>query len=310
MTITPLTEVPCTLLELSAAGAVDGDVYLGLLRVILAIINVPNGTRISLGVVVTCGEPVEFRTHGGGNVHWSRTAVVRSLSVCTITLLLAIIAADQHVPFVCVNPIGSHLLVRGGNITFGNYGCRAGRVGRRRIVLGPAVRTALLQKLADNGEGDGIIRMLDTDENVQLREHLTKRRHAKATYEEEYDEEVEVGVMLEVVENDDAGGAAAQLKVTKIKFQCPRLKFGPVPVLALPPPALDGRLRARVAPLLQSKTTCKVCVRACADECFIAACFVYYNPESGSSPIRSRTTASSMPTSTAFFTELPGTTTR
>jgi hypothetical protein len=37
-TITQLTEVPCTLLELSAAGAVDGDVYLGLLQVILAII--------------------------------------------------------------------------------------------------------------------------------------------------------------------------------------------------------------------------------------------------------------------------------
>ncbi len=52
---------------------------------------------------------------------------MRSLSVCTITLLLAIIAADQHVPFVCVNPIGSQLLGRGksarmadNDATFGN----------------------------------------------------------------------------------------------------------------------------------------------------------------------------------------------
>ena len=132
------------------------------------------------------------------------------LCVCTITLLLAIIAADQHVLFVCVNPIGSHLLGRGGNITFGVYGSCAGRVGRRRIALGPAVRAALLQKLADTGEGDDIIRMLDADENVQLREHLAKRRHAKPTYEEEYDEEVEVGVRVNVAENDYAEGANSQ----------------------------------------------------------------------------------------------------
>jgi len=95
-TLTPLTEVPCTLLELSAAGAVDGDVYLGLLQVVLAII-VPNGTRIRLGVVVTRGEPVVFHTRGGGSVHSSRTAVVLQMCVCTITLLLAIISAVQHV---------------------------------------------------------------------------------------------------------------------------------------------------------------------------------------------------------------------
>jgi hypothetical protein len=60
--------LPCTLRELSAAGAVDGDVYVGLLQMVLAII-VLNGTRIRLGVVVARGEPVVFHTHGGGNVH-------------------------------------------------------------------------------------------------------------------------------------------------------------------------------------------------------------------------------------------------
>ena len=48
-----------------AAGAVDGDIYLGLLEVVLAII-VPNCTRIRMGVVVTRGEPVVFQTRGGG----------------------------------------------------------------------------------------------------------------------------------------------------------------------------------------------------------------------------------------------------
>ena len=46
--------------------------------------------------------------------------------------------------------------------------------------------------------------------NVQLREHLAKRRHAKPTYEEEYDEEVEVGVRVNVAENDYAEGANSQ----------------------------------------------------------------------------------------------------
>ncbi len=86
-TLTSLEKVPRTLHELSAAGAVDGDVYLGLLEVVLAII-VPNGTRVRLGVVVTRGEPAVFHTRGGGSVHWSRTAVVSELCVCTITLLL------------------------------------------------------------------------------------------------------------------------------------------------------------------------------------------------------------------------------
>ena len=73
---------------------------------------------------------------------------------------------------MCVNPIGSHLLSRGGNCTFGNYGCRAGRIGRRLcILLGPAIRAALLQKLDGNGEGDQealreLIRTLDSDANV------------------------------------------------------------------------------------------------------------------------------------------------
>ena len=42
-------------------------------------------------------------------------------TVCTIKLLLTIIAAAQDVPFACIHPIGSHLLGRGGNITIGNY---------------------------------------------------------------------------------------------------------------------------------------------------------------------------------------------
>ncbi len=143
---------------------------------VLAIIvpNGVNGTRIRLGVVVIRGEPAVFHTCGGGNVHWSRTRV-RQLDVCvgTITLLLAIFAAVQGVPFVCVHPIGSYLLGRGGNITIGNYGCRAGRIGRRRIVLGPAIRAALLQKLDGNGDQEAsreLIRTLDSQDNVRLRE--------------------------------------------------------------------------------------------------------------------------------------------
>ena len=58
---TPLTEVPCTLLELSAAGAVDGDVYLGLLQVTLAII-VPNGTRIRLAAIIRVSVRCRVRT--------------------------------------------------------------------------------------------------------------------------------------------------------------------------------------------------------------------------------------------------------
>ena len=92
-TLTALTEVPCTRQALAAAksaGAVDGDVFLGLLQVVLAIL-VPNGSRIILGIVVCDGEPEEFHTHFGGNVFWSR-ALVLQMPVCTITLLLALIA--------------------------------------------------------------------------------------------------------------------------------------------------------------------------------------------------------------------------
>ena len=170
-TLTALTEVPCTRQALADADAVDGDVFLGLLQVVLAIL-VPNGTRIRLGIVVSGVEPVEFHTHFGGNVFWSR-ALVLQMPVCTITLLLALIAVVQGVPFVCVNPIGSYLLGRGGNITIGNYGCRAGRIGRRRIVLGPAIRAALLQKLDGNGDQEAsreLIRTLDSQDNVRLRE--------------------------------------------------------------------------------------------------------------------------------------------
>ena len=72
--VTQLSKVPCTLIELIDACAVEGDVYVGLLEVVLAII-VPNGTRIRLGVVITSGDIVNFYTHGSFNVHWSRAAI-------------------------------------------------------------------------------------------------------------------------------------------------------------------------------------------------------------------------------------------
>jgi hypothetical protein len=132
------------------------------------------------------------------------------LSVCTITLLLAIIAADQHVPFVCVNPIGSYLLGRGGNITFGNYGCRAGRVATRRILLGPAIRAALVQKLDGDQEAlRELIRTLDSENNVRLRQYFARRRYPKPTYEEEFDAEQEVDVNVEMIEDDDASDTSS-----------------------------------------------------------------------------------------------------
>lgn len=104
---------------LAAAGAATGDVFLGLLQAILAVI-VPNGTGKFTGIehgvqVDQDGEPVVFYTHGTSNVFWSR-AVVAGQPVCTITLLLAIFASVQDVPFVCVHPIGSYILGRGGSM--------------------------------------------------------------------------------------------------------------------------------------------------------------------------------------------------
>ena len=108
-----------TLPDLTAARAAPGDIFLGLLETILAVI-VPNGTGIVLGVQVTAaGNPVVFNTHGCSDVFWSR-AVVADQSICTNSLLLVFFAAGQLVQFVCVHPIGSYLLGCGGNVTIGN----------------------------------------------------------------------------------------------------------------------------------------------------------------------------------------------
>jgi hypothetical protein len=135
-------EMPRTLRALAAASAAAGDVFLGLLQTVLAIM-VPNGSGIQLGVQVDAdGDPVVFNTHGAGhNVFWSY-ATVSGRSVCTVTLMIAIFASVQNVPFVCVHPIGSYILGRGGNITIGNYACRAGRIGRRRMELNAHIRDA------------------------------------------------------------------------------------------------------------------------------------------------------------------------
>jgi hypothetical protein len=88
-----------------------------------------------------------FNTHGARhNVFWSY-ATVSGRSVCTVTLMIAIFASVQNVPFVCVHPIGSYILGRGGNITIGNYACRAGQIGRRRMELNAQIRDALISKL-------------------------------------------------------------------------------------------------------------------------------------------------------------------
>ena len=139
---TTLLEVPRTLRALAAASAAAGDVFLGLLQTVLARM-VPNGSVIQLGVQVDeDGEPVVFNTHGAGhNVFWSY-ATVSGRSICTVTLMIAIFASVQNVPFVCVHPIGSYILGRGGNITIGNYACRAGRIGRRRMELNAQIRDA------------------------------------------------------------------------------------------------------------------------------------------------------------------------
>ncbi len=219
--VTQLSKVPCTLIELSDACAVEGDVFVGLLEVVLALI-VPNGTRIRLGVVITSGDLSNFYTHGSGNVFWSRAAIrieIR-IDVCTITLLLAIMAARQHVIFVCVNPIGSHLLGAGGNTTFGNHGCCAGRVGSRRINLNVAIRAALVKQLAVNGKSEQeaslqLSSMLDSVDNLSMRVHLAKRRHAKTKCEEEFDEEEEVGVEVEVdVGYEESYGASDDIDTT------------------------------------------------------------------------------------------------
>ena len=160
--------------ELAAADAARGDVFLGLLQTILAII-VPNGRGIELGVHVDHdGEPVVFNTHGHSNVFWS-CAMVAGQNVCTITLLIAIFASVQNVPFVCVHPIGSFILGRGGNITIGNYACRAGRIGRRRIELNAEIRAVLISKLGTT-VATGVIGILDSQTNVALCARLARVR--------------------------------------------------------------------------------------------------------------------------------------
>ena len=141
------------------------------------------GTGIELGVHVDHdGEPVVFNTHGTLNIFWSR-AVVAGQPVCTITLLLVIFASVQNVPFVCVHPIESAFLGRGGNIktfyiTIGNYACRAGRIGRRRIELDTEIRAVLISKLG-TAVAAGVIGLLDSPTNVALRARLARHRMQK-----------------------------------------------------------------------------------------------------------------------------------
>ena len=82
--------------------------------------------------------------------------------------MIAIFASVQNVPFVCVHPIGSYILGRGGNITIGNYACRAGQIGRRRMELNAQIRDALISKLGTSVAA-GIIRILDSPANIALR---------------------------------------------------------------------------------------------------------------------------------------------
>jgi len=181
--------VPRTLEELSAAGAEAGDIFLGLLETILAII-VPNGTGIVLGVQVNAaGNPVVFNTHGSSNVFWSR-AVIADHSICTITLALAFFAADQLVLFVCVHPIGSFLLGCGGNITIGNCGCRAGRIGRRHVALDSEIRKVLVANLPSR-DVDAVVRNLDSPANAALRARLAVRTQNREEEDEVEEEEVE-----------------------------------------------------------------------------------------------------------------------
>jgi hypothetical protein len=93
-----------------------------------------------------------------------------------------------------VHPIGSYILGRGGNLTFGNYGCRAGRIGRRRIELNDEIRAVLISKLG-TAVAAGVIGLLDSPTNVALRARLAKlRQHEDAdeSNEEEADMDDEV----------------------------------------------------------------------------------------------------------------------
>ena len=169
--------MPRTLRALAAASAAAGDVFLGLLQTVLAIM-VPNGSGIQLGVQVDAdGDPVVFNTHGAGhNVFWSY-ATVSGRSVCTVTLMIAIFASVQNVPFVCVHPIGSYRLGRGGNLTIGNFGCRAGRIGRRHMELDAEICRVLLSELTRDDEADAV-RKLDSPANIALRARLVWWRSA------------------------------------------------------------------------------------------------------------------------------------
>jgi hypothetical protein len=184
---------------LAAASAAAGDVFLGLLQTILAIM-VPNGAGIELGVQVDeDGDPVVVCTHGSGNVFWSR-ATVSGQSICTVTLMIAVFASVQNVPFVCVHPIGSYILGRGGNLTIGNFECRAGRIGRRHIELDDEIRRVLVLKL---GAADAarVIVMLDSKTNLDLRTRLAKRKMQdedddETTDEADADDEVNIYTAL------------------------------------------------------------------------------------------------------------------
>jgi hypothetical protein len=193
--------VPRTLQGLASAGAATGNVFLGLLQTILAVM-VPNGTGIELGVQVDHdGEPCVCYTHAGPYVFWSR-AVVAGQPVCTITLLLVIFASVQNVPFVCVHPIGSHILGRGGNITIGNYACRAGRIGRRRVELDTKIRAVLISKLG-TAVAAGVIGLLDSPTNVALRARLARHRMQHEDVDEADEEDMDDEVKIYCIYNDN-----------------------------------------------------------------------------------------------------------
>jgi hypothetical protein len=162
---------------------------------------VPNGAGIELGVQVDeDGDPVVVCTHGSGhNVFWSR-ATVSGQSICTVTLMIAVFASVQNVPFVCVHPIGSYILGRGGNLTIGNFECRAGRIGRRHIELDDEIRRVLVLKLG-TADAARVSVMLDSKTNLDLRTRLAKRKMQdedddETTDEADADDEVNIYTAL------------------------------------------------------------------------------------------------------------------
>ena len=75
------------------------------------------------------------------------------------------------------------------------------RVGSRRILLAPAIRAALLLKLAKTQASKDLIERLDSDSNKQMRACLAKSRHPRPTYAEEFNQEPEKDVTVECAED-------------------------------------------------------------------------------------------------------------